>query len=359
MNKIAKQRDFLLSEGKKINLNEMATFYKLKSNTPETKKAVADVKAKFKPGTTLYNTLDTLETKGEIDYRELVQQTGKDLATFNNPRSREVLEDELGEYITPGYSDKVQKRGRKALPKDELNEDNLNEMASFYSLKPGKEEEAKQALSVAKQKYKPGTTFYNTLDTLEREGQIDYKQLAKDQGKDIATFNNPKTRQVLEKDLADFIVAGSNKTKSSNSVAKNDITADLGSSTQSLDQLLDLDDEVGLNYDELPAENEDETDIEDNWNSLDDEDDIIDDKGPSKKDIDTSFENDVVTDSNANSFKNIISKKVSKIEKATEDGDDEKYKVEITALKQYLKNPKVKQTLGTELIRNLVSSVIN
>ena len=351
---ISKQRDFLLSEGKKINLNEMATFYKLKSNTPETKKAVADVKAKFKPGTTLYNTLDTLETKGEIDYRELVQQTGKDLATFNNPRSREVLEDELGEYITPGYSDKVQKRGRKTLPKDELNEDNLNEMASFYSLKPGKEEEAKQALSAAKQRYKPGTTFYNTLDTLEKEGQVDYKQLAKDQGKDIATFNNPKTRQVLEKDLADFIIAGSNKNKSSDSVVKNDITTDLGSSTQSLDQLLDLDDEVGLNYDELPEE---ETDIEDTWNSSE-EDDIIDDKGPSRKDIDTSFENDVVTDGNANSYKNIISKKVSKIEKAVENKDDQKYEIEIAALKNYIKKPEVKKTLGAELIRNLVSSII-
>jgi hypothetical protein len=119
---IAKARNFLLLENKKKQLNEMATFYKLKSDTPEAKQAIASIKSKFKPGTTLYNTLDTLENKGEIDYRELVQQTGKDLATFNNPRSREVLEDELGEYITPGYSDKVQKRGRKALPKDNLNE---------------------------------------------------------------------------------------------------------------------------------------------------------------------------------------------------------------------------------------------
>jgi hypothetical protein len=149
----------------------------------------------------------------------------------------------------------------------------------------------------------------------------------------------------------------SEEIESSNSIAKNDITTDLGSSTQSLDQLLDLDDEVGLNYDELPMGDEEETDIEDNWNSFDEE-DTIDDKGPSRKDIDTSFENDVVTDGNANSYKNIISKKVGKIEKATEDGDDEKYKLEMAALKNYIQKPEVKKTLGAELIRNLVSSVI-
>jgi hypothetical protein len=162
---------------------------------------------------------------------------------------------------------------------------------------------------------------------------------------------------LFRSDLADFIIAGSNKNKSSDSVVKNDITTDLGSSTQSLDQLLDLDDEVGLNYDELPIGDEEETDIEDTWNSSE-EDDIIDDKGPSRKDIDTSFENDVVTDGNANSYKNIISKKVSKIEKAVENKDDQKYEIEIAALKNYIKKPEVKKTLGAELIRNLVSSII-
>jgi len=129
-------------------------------------------------------------------------------------------------------------------------------------------------------------------------------------------------------------------------------------SKPSLEKLLDLDNEVGLSTDELPSDEiEQDLDIEDNRNTPE-EDDIIDDKGPSKKDIDTSFEKDATIDSAANAYKNIISKKVNKIEKAVEDKDDQKYKIEMAALKKYIQKPEVKKGLGTELIRNLVSSVI-
>jgi hypothetical protein len=91
---------------------------------------------------------------------------------------------------------------------DELDEGTLEEMASFYKLTDNSPE-AKAAIAAAKEKYKPGTTLYNTLDTLEKTGEIDYKELAKTTGKDMATFNNPKSRGVLEKDLAAFVQAGS------------------------------------------------------------------------------------------------------------------------------------------------------
>ena len=91
---------------------------------------------------------------------------------------------------------------------DELDEGKLEEMASFYKLTDDSPE-AKAAIVAAKEKYKPGTTLYNTLDTLEKTGEIDYKELAKSTGKDMATFNNPKSRNVLEKDLAAFVQAGS------------------------------------------------------------------------------------------------------------------------------------------------------
>jgi hypothetical protein len=91
---------------------------------------------------------------------------------------------------------------------DELDEGTLEEMASFYKLTDDSPE-AKAAIVAAKEKYKPGTTLYNTLDTLEKTGEIDYKELAKSTGKDMATFNNPKSRGVLEKDLAAFVQAGS------------------------------------------------------------------------------------------------------------------------------------------------------
>ena len=94
---------------------------------------------------------------------------------------------------------------KSLLRKEILNEMGLNEMATFYKIKSGKEEEAKTALNKAKEKYREGTTLYNTLDILSKSGQIDYKELAKQTGKDIATWNNPKSREVLEKELADYI----------------------------------------------------------------------------------------------------------------------------------------------------------
>jgi hypothetical protein len=91
---------------------------------------------------------------------------------------------------------------------DAMEEGTLEEMASFYKVADDSPE-AKAAIAAAKEKYKPGTTLYNTLDTLEKTGEIDYKELAKSTGKDMATFNNPKSRDVLEKDLAAFVQAGS------------------------------------------------------------------------------------------------------------------------------------------------------
>jgi len=88
---------------------------------------------------------------------------------------------------------------------DQLAEDEeINEMATFYKTK-GDKGAAKAALKKAKEKYKVGTALYNTLDTLEKKGEIDYKALSKETGKDVASYNNPKSRGVLEKDLADFI----------------------------------------------------------------------------------------------------------------------------------------------------------
>ena len=91
------------------------------------------------------------------------------------------------------------------LVKDQLAEGGeINEMATFYKTK-GDKGAAKAALKKAKEKYKVGTALYNTLDTLEKKGEIDYKALSKETGKDVASYNNPKSRGVLEKDLADFI----------------------------------------------------------------------------------------------------------------------------------------------------------
>ena len=59
-----------------------------------------------------------------------------------------------------------------------INEEEINEMATFYKTK-GDKGAAKAALKKAKEKYKVGTALYNTLDTLEKKGEIDYLSLQK------------------------------------------------------------------------------------------------------------------------------------------------------------------------------------
>lgn len=87
------------------------------------------------------------------------------------------------------------------------------------------------------------------------------------------------------------------------------------------------------------------------------EDDFADDfsfdsEGPSDDEIDTSFDSESsVSSPTSNNFRNIISKKVSKIENLGNPND-------LAALKQFIKNPKVVQALGADTIRDLVSSVI-
>jgi hypothetical protein len=123
--------------------------------------------------------------------------------TSGNNDKRFVGENE-GAKMT--NADKVGSDG--VAEEDAMEEGTLEEMASFYKVADDSPE-ALAAIAAAKEKYKPGTTLYNTLDTLEKTGEIDYKELAKSTGKDMATFNNPKSRDVLEKDLAAFVQAGS------------------------------------------------------------------------------------------------------------------------------------------------------
>lgn len=125
--------------------------------------------------------------------------------TISEPDFNAIFPDTISE-VKMTNADKVGSDG--VAEEDALDEGTLEEMASFYKVADDSPE-AKAAIAAAKEKYKPGTTLYNTLDTLEKTGEIDYKELAKSTGKDMATFNNPKSRDVLEKDLAAFVQAGS------------------------------------------------------------------------------------------------------------------------------------------------------
>lgn len=153
-----------LDEG---TLEEMASFYKVADNSPEAKAAIVAAKEKYKPGTTLYNTLDTLEKTGEIDYKELAKSTGKDMATFNNPKSRDVLEKDLAAFVQAGSSPSAVRTGRPAdpnktdaspklkitNPKPKSNSTKLRDLApadAFAGMDDEEIEMEKQALKAAK-----------------------------------------------------------------------------------------------------------------------------------------------------------------------------------------------------------------
>jgi len=124
--------------------------------------------------------------------------------------------------------------------------------------------------------------------------------------------------------------------------AKSDIAADLGSSSKK-----------ALSE---PGFEEDDVDITDTWNTPE-EDDVDDEKGPTSKDIDTSIESDIPTDvTQANAYKNIIVKKVNKIEALPP--QDRASSPDMIALKQFIKKPEVSKLLTIPTIRGLVSSII-
>jgi hypothetical protein len=222
---LKKAKSFLLTENFQMdeteNLEEMASFYSIKPDVDEdeAKEAIAAIKAKYRPGTAFYQTLDSLEKTGEVDYKALAKETGKDIATWNKPETRNVLEKDgpLAQYLNASSSPLAVRTGRPKVEKGEEGEEKLDEnemlgeMATFYKIKPGMEDQAKEAIATVKSKLRPGTNFYNTLDSLETAGEVDYQKLAKETGKDVATWNNPTTRGVLEKDgpLAQFLDAGS------------------------------------------------------------------------------------------------------------------------------------------------------
>lgn len=121
---------------------------------------------------------------------------------------REMIVSELNEAegrVSTDDPTKAEMLAKRGLDVELTEDETLNEMATFYKVKPEVEDEAKKAIATVQAKFREGSALYNTLDLLKTKGEVDYKELAKATGKDIATFNNPKSREVLEKDLAAFI----------------------------------------------------------------------------------------------------------------------------------------------------------
>jgi hypothetical protein len=105
-------------------LMEMASFYKVKDKAGF-KSALAKYKDakgdKFDKGA-LGKLLSTLDKAGEVDLKALSKETGKDIATYNNPQTRGALEKDGGEftdYLEAGKGEKAPKEKAEDKPKAE------------------------------------------------------------------------------------------------------------------------------------------------------------------------------------------------------------------------------------------------
>jgi hypothetical protein len=165
----------------------------------------------------------SIEDMSEDDLKSFIEDVIKDMvsageleAGHEGEEGKEEEEEEEEEEMkmeSKGVDEEINLEELLA----EIEEGTLNEMASFYKIKPDVDQEkAKKALAIVKSRLQPGTAFYTILDKLENDGEVNYKELAQETGKDIATWNNPKTRAVLEKDgiLAKYLDALSNPSAS-------------------------------------------------------------------------------------------------------------------------------------------------
>lgn len=132
MSKSSNPKDIqkLTSQGVDVELREeealmeMASFYKVKDKAGF-KSALAKYKDakgdKFDKGA-LGKLLSTLDKEGEVDLKALSKETGKDIATYNNPQTRGALEKEGGEftdYLEAGKGEKAPKEKAEDKPKAE------------------------------------------------------------------------------------------------------------------------------------------------------------------------------------------------------------------------------------------------
>lgn len=108
---------------------------------------------------------------------------------------------------------------------------------------------------------------------------------------------------------------------------------------------------------DLDSEGDDE-EIIDTWNTSDEED--ADESGPSSGDIDNSIASGIPSVAGdvdaANSYKNIIVKKVNKIESLPP--KERENSIDMKALKQFIRKPEVVKALTISTIRDIVSPII-
>lgn len=147
----------------------------------------------------------------------------------------------------------------------------VQEMATFYKVKD--KAGFKKALSKYKElkgdKYDKNA-LGQLLVALDKEGEVDVKNLAKEKGKDTATWNNPTTRAALEKEggeFTDYVEAGKGEKKEEKPKAKKEEPKTKKEAPKS----------------KKKDKDEDEEEVEDTWNKPGKDDEEEDEEQVEKK----------------------------------------------------------------------------
>ena len=226
----------------------------------------------------------------------------------------DLYDNQLNKFITLSRGERtLQQRGRKPLNNEEpLEEDTLDEMAKIAG-------DLKDAI----------------LSVIKQNPTLDGLALKKAVKGDDAVITALAGDVLHDNQLNKFIsLAKGERTLNQANAVNNNVAG-------------------AVNKDE----DEDELDVFKAPTSDDFGDEDEDDKNAT---IDTTMKSDTPDDqdgvSKANMYKNIITKKVNKIEALP--GNERANSVDMKALKQYISNPQISKLLGKETIQSLVSSII-
>jgi hypothetical protein len=195
---------------------------------------------------------------------------------------KETIIDELTQgaiHVKPGDISKIKMYTSKGIDVEEdpliKTESLIQEMATFYKVKD------KEGFKKALLKYKElkGDKFDKNalgqlLVALNKDGEVNIKDLAKEKNKDSATWNNPTIRAAFEKEdgeFTDYLEAGKGEKKETKPSKKTKPTKETKPAKEKESKKSE------------PEEEDDDVEVEDNWNKPAKDDDGEDEETIDKK----------------------------------------------------------------------------
>jgi hypothetical protein len=211
------------------------------------------------------------------ELKEYIKETIIDELTMVGPQtpSDEVPSIAKSERTSPNTVKDAIKQAKQTQMSVGVAEGLIQEMATFYKVKD------KEGFKKALLKYKElkGDKFDKNalgqlLVALNKDGEVNIKDLAKEKNKDSATWNNPTIRAAFEKEdgeFTDYLEAGKGEKKETKPSKKTKPTKETKPSKEKESKKSE------------PEEEDDDVEVEDNWNKPAKDDDGEDEETIDKK----------------------------------------------------------------------------